>query len=501
MRIGTSKTTEIIDKACVEEMSIPLIVMMENSVLKAFNHMDIDRYNRYVVVCGIGNNGGDGLGIARHLIIENKEVDVFIIGNINKLSECSQINYNILKNMGIKINLISNDNDKNINLLKEKIYTSQVVVDAMFGTGLKREVSGIHKDVINIINETSKITYSIDVPSGMNCDNGDILGIAIKCKKVICFEFYKRGFLNYETQNYIDEIIVESIGVPRQLLRKYGTGEYITNESYVKNNIKIKNRYSFKSDYGKVSIIAGSEGFYGASFIATEAAVKAGSGLVTLISDKDVLDNVSQRLTEAMTCDFENKNKALSLIKSSNAICVGCGLGNSESTFNKLKYVVENSSCPVIIDADGLNVLENRCEEILGLNKDIIITPHLGEMSRLTKLSISYIRKNRIDVAKSFAKKYNITVLLKGYQTVITNGEKAYINPTGNSKMANGGMGDCLSGIITSLVGQGINSLEATVCAAYIHGYIGDKLYKDLHTINASDIIENLQRYITVFES
>ncbi|CEO26534.1 bifunctional ADP-dependent NAD(P)H-hydrate dehydratase/NAD(P)H-hydrate epimerase [Paraclostridium sordellii] len=498
MRIGISSTTKYVDNYCSETLKIPLIVMMENAALKAYKHINKKEFKNYTIVCGVGNNGGDGLAIARHLIAQGKNVEVFLVGKIEKLSECSKINYQILKNMQIDINTIEDMNDnKDLNKLKMGINKSDLLVDAIFGTGLKREVIGVFKECINIINEYKNI-YSIDVPSGINCDNGEVLGICVKANKTICFEFYKRGFFNYEVEKYLGEVVVENIGIPKDVLNKFDTQEYITNKEYIKNSMLKKDTYSFKSDYGKVLIIAGSDGFYGASYIATQAAVKSGSGLVTLVSDKEVLEKASIRLTEAMTCSFEDE-RLENLLDSCNAIGFGCGMGNNESTFEKLKYIIKKSKCPIVIDADGINVLENRYEEVFKLKKDIIITPHLGEMSRLTGLDIEYIRKNRIDVAKEFAKKHNIIVLLKGYETVITNGVLTYINPTGNHKMANGGMGDTLTGIITSFIGQGMKTIDSAICAAYIHGFIGDELSDKLYTVNATDIINSLQSCIEKF--
>ena len=256
--------------------------------------------------------------------------------------------------------------------------------------------------------------------------------------------------------------------------------------------MKNKDIFSFKSDFGKVSIFAGLKGFSGAAFISAEAAIKSGSGLVTLVCDEEIQDILSCKLSEGMTANYNDKERVNKLIKTSNAIGFGCGMGDSEETFKRLEYILNNANCPVVIDADGLNVLK-KDNSILKLYKNkIIITPHLGEMARLTGKSISYIKENRIDVAKEFAKKHNIIVLLKGYETIITDGNITYVNPTGNSAMANGGMGDCLLGMITSFIGQNIEVFEAVVCAAFIHGYIGDILSKELYTVNATDVIKEI---------
>ncbi len=491
MRIGTAHSTKILDTACVNEYKIPLIVLMENAVLSAFKHMDIENNQNYVIVSGVGNNGGDGLGLARQLVAKGKNVEVFIVGKLEKLSECSKINYNILKAMDVSTIVVE---DKNIDDLKNSVIKSDIVVDCIFGTGLEREVGGIFYDVIKIINENKNKIYSIDVPSGINATTGEILGICIKADKTISFEFYKRGFLKYKTKEFIGEVVVEHIGIPEYILDKYDDKEYITDIELVKSNIKTKNKFAFKSDFGKVTLFAGSAGFTGAAYIATEAAVKSGSGLTTLICDEYVQNIASQKLCEAMTLNIDEEDKVERLIKGCNAIGFGCGMGDNDNTYNKLERVLNNTTCPIVIDADGLNVLKQKKKLLENNPHRIIITPHLGEMARLTGYSIDYIRDNKIDVAKEFADKYKLVVLLKGYETVITDGKYTYINPTGNSAMANGGMGDTLLGIITSFVGQGMTNLMAAVCGAYIHGYIGETLSKDLYTVNATDVIEFISK-------
>lgn len=496
MRIGTSMSTKRLDQACVDEYKIPLIVMMENAVMSALKHLDINLYDRYIVVSGVGNNGGDGLGIARQLKARNKNVEVFIVGNIEKITPCSKTNLEIIKAMKIPYKIIhtNGDNYEVLEYLKRSIQNSHIVIDCIFGTGLEREIKGIFKEVIDIINENKNLVYSIDVPSGINATTGEILGVCVKADKTISFEFYKRGFLKYETKKYIGNVVVEHIGIPEDILKKYDDKEYFTSYNFIKENIKNKNKFSFKSDYGKITIFAGSAGFTGAAYISSESAIKSGSGLVTLVCDEEIQNILSVKLHEAMTANYKEKERVDKLLQSSNAIGFGCGMGDNKFTLEKLKYVLENSTCPVVIDADGLNVLKNDNSILNQYKGRIIITPHLGEMSILTGKSISYIRDNRMDVAKEFAKEKGIIVLLKGYETIITDGEIAYVNPTGNSSMANGGMGDCLLGMIVSFIGQGMSQFNAVVCAAYIHGYIGENLSKKLYTVNATNIIDEIPR-------
>lgn len=491
MKIGTSKISSDVDRACVEKLGIPLIVLMENAALKVIKHLETDKYSSYVLICGTGNNGGDGLAAARHLYVLGKKVEVFLVMNSSsKLSQCCEANYNILKNMGVAITKITEESA--LAKLKSSLLKAEVTVDAIFGTGLNREVEGIYKKTIDAINQCSKYTLSIDIPSGMNGDSGKILGCCIKANRTVCFEFYKRGFLNYNSKDLTSEIIVESIGMPESILKEFHNNEFILEKAYVTNSFKPRSKYGHKGNYGRTLIIAGSEGFSGAAYLATEAAVKSGSGLVTLCCSSSLQHILSSKLEEAMTCSYENTERLMELINTSNGIAIGPGLGNNKTTLELLDLVIENAHCPLIIDADGLNVLSENLNLLKKAKSPIIITPHPGEMSRLTGLTVGQISSSRVDIAKKFALDHNIIVLLKGYETVITDGHKAYINPTGNSSMASGGMGDCLTGIITSFVSQGLSPLDAAACGAYIHGYAGDRLSRDRYCVNAGAVIEEI---------
>ncbi|WP_139905353.1 NAD(P)H-hydrate dehydratase [Clostridium thermarum] len=491
MRIGTSKITADVDKACVESLGIPLMVLMENAALNVFKHLETNKFSSYVVICGTGNNGGDGLAVARHLYVSGKKVEVFVVtGSSGRSSECFKANYNILRNMGLAI--IDITDYTALKKLKTSLSEAEVTVDAIFGTGLNKEVQGIYKEVIEVINQYSNFTVSVDIPSGMNGDDGNILGVAVMADKTICFEFYKRGFLNYGSKAFTGEILVESIGVPDNILEQFHNDEFIFEKSDLVRSIKPRKKYGHKGNYGRTLIIAGSEGFSGAAYLAAQAAVKTGSGLVTLCCSSAIQHILSSKLSEAMTSPYEDRTRLFELVNISNAVAIGPGLGNNEITLELLKLILENAKCTVIIDADGLNILSKNMRLLKVTKAPVILTPHPGEMARLTGLSVAEINSHRSDIAKNFALEHNITVLLKGYQTIITNGYKLYVNPTGNSAIAGGGMGDCLTGIIASLVSQGLTPLEAAACGAYIHGYTGDRLSNDMYSVNASEVLTKI---------
>lgn len=490
MKIAASSIMREIDKYCIETLRIPSIVLMENAALKVIKNIDLKSYESFVVVCGSGNNGGDGFAVARHLYVLGKKIEVFLIGTEDSMSQDCRVNYTVLKNLGVAVNKVNNVED--VSELRDALLRCEVTVDAIFGTGLSRNVEGIYDLVIAIINENSKYILSIDVPSGFSSDNGKALGNCVRANKTVTFQLYKRGFLTYGSDKYTGEVVVEAIGIPEFVVDKFHNNEFIIDREMIKSSLKVRDKYSHKGDYGRVLLAAGSKGFTGAAYIAAEAAVKSGAGLVTLACSEDIQEVLSSKLVEAMTVTFKDKDRLKDIISKCSSIAVGPGMGNSEDTFNMVQYILENAACLVVIDADGINVLKDRLFILKNRKHKVIITPHPGEMSRITGLSIGYINENRIKVAKEFAKEYDVIVLLKGYNTVITDGDAVMVNPTGNSSMASGGMGDCLTGIIASFIAQGYNSLEAAYMAAFLHGYAGEKLSEKMFCVSASSIIKSL---------
>ncbi|MGH4052696.1 MAG: NAD(P)H-hydrate dehydratase [Clostridium sp.] len=489
MKIATSHLMRSIDQYCIDVLGIPGIVLMENAALKVIKNIS-DNDKNFVIVCSSGNNGGDGFAVARHLLNKENHVEIFALGSEENISADALVNLNILKNMGVKIIKLNNNDD--LETLKESIIRSDTTIDAIFGTGLSRQVKGIYSLAITIINENSKYILSIDVPSGFNCNTGKVMGNCIKSNKTVSFELYKKGFIGFGSDSFTGEVVIENIGIPKSVVDKFHKNEYLMDIDYIKNLIKKRNKYSHKGDYGRTLILAGSLGFTGAAYISTQAAVRSGAGLVTLCCDDSIQDILSAKLVEAMTAPSNDEKKLDSLILKSDCIAIGPGLGNNPVTLNLLKKVLLNSKCPIVIDSDGLNVLEGNLELLKNKNCNIVLTPHMGEMARISGYSIDEIKENKIDIAKNFAKNHNVVLLLKGFNTIITDGNTLLINPTGSSAMASGGMGDCLTGIIASLISQGYDILTAACVGAYVHGYCGDKLSKKMFCVNANHILEAL---------
>ncbi|MGL5576457.1 MAG: NAD(P)H-hydrate dehydratase [Sarcina sp.] len=493
MKLFKVEQVKKINEYCVETLDIPSIVLMENAGVSILKHLDLSK-KKFTVVCGIGNNGANGLVVARHLISKNKDVDVFVIGNLNKATKDFLTNKKILDNMKLKLKYIT---DNNILELIKSLKKADVVVDGILGIGLTGVVEGLHKRVIEEMNTNSKYILGIDLPSGVDGNTGEIKGISILCNKTVTFGCYKEGMIENKVKKSSGEIYLECIGIQESVLDMFHEGIFLSNLECISNLIPKRGIEGHKGNYGKVLIVAGSRGFTGAAYITTQSAVRTGSGLVTLCSDSYTQKVVSNKVMEAMTCDYNlDEKRFIELINSCDCIAVGPGLGNSEHTLELLKLILTVHTGSVVIDADALNVL-SKDMEILKLSKaKVIITPHPGEMAKLIKKDISYVNSNRKKVAIELAKKYNIIVLLKGHHTIITDGKKTYINSTGNSAMSSGGMGDCLTGIIISLIGQGIDLIDATILGAYMHGAIADELSDAKYSVQASDIINNISSFM-----
>ncbi|NFG62788.1 NAD(P)H-hydrate dehydratase [Clostridium sp. CMCC3677] len=490
MEIMSSKKCKLIDELTINEIGIPSIVLMENAAISIYKEI-YNMGDSFLVICGQGNNGGDGLAISRHLFNNGKKVKVYIVGVNENYSDDFKLNLKILTNLeNIEIKKIRSEEDIDINLVND-IKKFDVVVDAIFGIGLNRDLKGLFKTIIDEINVNSNIIVSVDVPSGLDCDEGVPKGISIRANYTYTFEVIKKGFLSYKAIEYLGNIKVVNIGIPQKIKKQNNDGICILDDPEYKKLIPKRNIYGHKGNYGRAIIIAGSSGFTGAAFITTECTVRSGAGLVTLVCPKEIQPILSNKLIEAMTLNTEDE-KLNELLKGAQVIAIGPGLGTGEKEKQLFEKVVKETTCPIIIDADAITLLSKNKSLLKYLENRAIMTPHPGELARFLDIKISEVEDDRISVVKKFFKDYRINLLLKGYKTVICVHNKTYINETGNSKMASGGMGDALTGIITGLISQGVNIEEATVLGTYIHGKLADEISQNSFIVNARDIINNL---------
>lgn len=471
-----------IDKNAINVCGIPGIVLMENAAIACFNEikntLGIVENKKIAVFCGKGNNGGDGFAIARHLINNNADVTVYLVCG-DTFKGDALINFEIIRNMGAKIITIDENYD-----FSSTLPLCDMVVDAIFGTGISGNLDTNYVKIINEINKYSKYTLSVDIPSGINADTGEICCACIDADKTVTFAHYKLGLLMYPGADYVGEIKCVDISIP-----EYITNSVDANITVIDNNLFISNmpkrkRNSQKGDYGKLLIVAASRGMTGAAYLASQSAMLCGSGLVTLAVPDCVNDILEAKTTESMTMplksvnghiSYEATNEILEKAKKSDAILVGPGLGLSDDAKKIVEELVLKSTIPLILDADAINCVAKNINILNKSKCDIILTPHTVEFSRLTGLSVEEIEKNRIGTSLEFAKKYGVTLILKGPRTIVTSPDgMQYINITGNPGLSTGGSGDVLSGIVASFVARGINSSTACAMAVYLHGICGD---------------------------
>ncbi len=503
MYIAGAEFTSLMDRTCIEKYKMPEIMLMENAAEVGFRRiMKIESENNLnfreiTIVCGCGNNGGDGFAIARKLYNIGRDIKIIVIGNISKMSYSAKTNYDIALAMGIELFHLEKGIDISEKL--KELSKSDLVLDCIFGVGLNRNIEGDYKELINCINrlkeENDYKIIAIDIPSGINGSIGEVMGVSIKADFTITFEFFKKGFLRYDTEKYLGKVYTEKIGIPYKFYNEIEDIASFIEEDYVLDNLIIREDYSHKGDFGRSVIFAASNGFYGAGYLSTQACVKTGSGLTSLVCSEDVQKILAVKLEEAMTCLYSDSERVEKLLESANAVAFGPGLGNNEKTEKLLQKILSKINIPIVIDADGINVFK---AEYVKNNTNCILTPHLGEFSRLSGISIREIEKDRLGYAKKYAKDNELVLVLKGKNTIVTDGIRTMVNTTGNYAMANGGMGDTLTGIITALCAQGYEAFVAATIGVYLHGRCGDSIFENNQVVNATDIIKRIPKELKI---
>ncbi len=509
MKAATAEQMREIDKRTSTEIGIPSIVLMENAARAAAEvcagELKGISEPKVVVFAGKGNNGGDGFAIAR--MLNDKEIDcklVFLFDK-DKLSGDAEINYNIAVNCGITI-------ITDIAEAADEAKNADIVVDALFGTGLSRPVEGIYADIIDVINKNSKIIISVDIPSGVNSDDGRIMGTSVKADITVTFALPKIGMLLYPGASRCGDIHVVNISIQPSTIDEMNIKTSFLEEKDILNILPIRKKRSNKGTYGRLFVIAGSKDMTGAVALCCKSAFRAGAGLVYACTVQSGIHVIQQLVPEAVVMPLSEYNGKVRYecyeedieerIHAASAVAVGPGLGMSEDVSEFVKKLITEIDTPIVIDADGLNAIADDPSILLSLKHIPVITPHPGEMSRLTGLSVREILNDPVGLARDFAVKYNTIVVLKDARTVIAAPDgRIVINVTGNPSMATGGSGDVLTGVISSFIAQGIEPFEAAAAGAYIHGLSGDISMEKLGTygVMAGDIAENVALAINRF--
>ena len=489
MYIMSKKNCSNIDKQTIDEYNMPGIILMENAAEQIFRNIRT-LGNRYIIFCGNGNNGADGLAIGRKLIFDNKDVLFILLKPRKNPTEEFQVNFNILKSL--KVNMMIIDDIDKLDEIQHLIEDFPIVIDSIFGIGLDRKLNDFYFKIIDIINNSNKKIIAVDVPSGLDADSGRPLGSAVKAHITYTVEVIKKGFIEYSALEYLGDLKVIQIGIPENVKQANNENIYALSRESYRNKLIKRKIYGHKGNYGRAVLVAGSIGCLGAARLATESCIRSGAGLTTLITSSEGRKLLSGSLVEGMLATFEDNEKVKYLLSKADAVAFGPGIKEDEESMKLLEEIIIDSPSSIIIDAGGINLLSKNKKCLCSVKDKVILTPHPGEMARLIGKDISYVEKNRIECSRAFAKQYKCIVLLKGYNTDVTDGKNVFINKTGNSKMASGGMGDTLTGIITALVAQGYSNMDATLLGAYIHGLAAEYSARDRYSIIARDLIESI---------
>ena len=441
-----------------------------------------DNPKKIAVVCGRGNNGGDGYVIARKFSELGCRVAVIMAGGTPH-SEHAKEMFSRIEQM--PVNMITFDTNKSSSL--DALLKADIIVEAVFGIGLTREVTDIYAELFRYINSSSAKKVSIDIPGGLNADTGEIMGQAVKADFTVAVSSAKPCHILLPGSKYCGKVKVVSIGITEEEHRVSGEPYCVSIDSeYIKNIFPARNPISNKGDYGHVVSVCGSKNMAGAAVLASVGAVRGGAGLVTAVFPECAYPAISSKLTSPLLCPVKSTvNGTFSMeavddiknaMKKASSILIGCGIGVTKDTAVILSEIIKTSEVPIIIDADGINIISHNINVLKAAKVPIILTPHPGEMSRLTGMSVKQIQSDRIQTAVDFADKYNVTLVLKGANTVVaTPYEKtAFVNTTGNAGMAKGGSGDLLAGIISAFVSSGLSVADASVMGVYFHGLAGD---------------------------
>lgn len=485
------------DQYTIQKLEVPSLELMEHAAQACVQVLEDEKVDlsHVCVVCGSGNNGGDGFAIARILQNNRYSVETFCVGNPEHYTEETQEQMHRLQECGGKITY---------GMPQEDSYS--VIIDAVFGVGLSRKVEGRYRQVIEQMNRMRGTKFAVDIPSGLSATTGCILGCAFKADYTVTFQLKKIGLELSQGRTMAGRVIVPDIGIStdsicedQEIVRTAGKDIY-------RKMLPDRPEDSNKGTYGRLLVIAGSKGMAGAAYLNAHAAYMTGAGLVRIYTSSDNREILRTLLPEAIITTYEeyNKEELLSLLTWADSVCIGSGLGMSRLSEKILKTVIEYVKVPCLIDADGLNLLaENKNYLNQMAERRFVITPHMKEMSRLTGISVEELKADRIQILKDFISRYRITCVLKDSRTLIASEEKGIrMNLTGNSAMAKAGSGDVLAGVISGWMVQGKEAEDAAELGTYIHGLSGDlaKFEKGVYSVMARDLIEYISKALMKLE-
>ena len=499
MKVSRVSEMRALDRTAIEKFGIVEELLMENAgeaayfvLLKEFGIKD----KKFLVFCGLGNNGGDGFVVARKIHSNGGAVKVFVLGDQSKFKGAAKINLDIVSRLPIEVRQL-----ESIEAMKMEVDQCDAIVDAIFGTGLTRDVAGLYRDVIELINKSGKTVLSLDIPSGVHGDTGKVMGTAVKADYTVTFGLPKIGNMLFPGYDLCGKLYVSHISFPPSVYNADSLKVEINHPM----KLSPRDKSGHKGDFGEVLFIAGASSYFGAPYFAALSFLKAGGGYSRLAAPKSITPFIAtkgseivfvpQKETSSGSIALENKRALLELSERMDMVVLGPGLSLEEEAQQLARELAKEMNKPLLIDGDGITALCKDLQIIKERKAETILTPHLGEMSRITKMSVREIDANKIDVLQRTARELNAMIVLKGAHSLIGYpDERVFINMSGNPGMATAGSGDVLTGAIAAMYGLGLSVQDAVRKGVFIHGLAGDLAAEDKGEdgITAQDILDYL---------
>ncbi len=484
--LPTGKWMQMADQYTIQQIGIPSTVLMERAALQVVETIEQENCNlkNVLVVCGSGNNGGDGFAIARILKQKGIAVGVLFVGKEETMSPDCKLQRKIAENCNVPV----------VTVFPKEEYTT--IIDAVFGVGLNRKITGIYEEVMKWMNVQSCTKVAVDIPSGICSATGCILGIALRADLTITFGYEKLGMAMYPGADFVGKCVVVDIGIDPNFLNDKEV-VYTLEKQDLKRMIPKRKAQSHKGSYGKVLMITGSKGMSGAAYLSAKAAYTVGAGLVQIYTVEDNRVILQQLLPEAIITTYHtyDEEQFESLLRWADVVCIGCGLGKSQVADKLLCTTLEKFKKPCVIDADGINLLGNHETLLTKEEMPIILTPHMKEMAGLLKCTIEKLKEERWKLLSTYTEEHGVICVLKDARTVVSKrGKTPFLNMAGNNSMAKAGSGDVLSGVIAGLLAQKKDCYEAAVGGVYLHACGGDeaKIAKGSFSVLANDLIDGI---------
>ncbi|MES1246032.1 MAG: NAD(P)H-hydrate dehydratase [Acidobacteriota bacterium] len=496
MRILSAESMREVDRTVIEDLGIPSMVLMENAAIGVVDAIGeiYEEAESAVIFCGPGNNGGDGLAIARHLAVRGYEVRIFLMTyrpdrDQRGLRGDAEVQLGICRRQGLHIQDIESEGD----LVEALEYAreSDVIVDALFGTGLSRPLDGLFAELVEELNDLDVPRVSVDLPSGLNGSRSTPLGPHVQADLTVTFAAPKMAHVFPPASEAVGELVVADLGIPPELVdevEEEGGALYLIREEELADLLPPREPGTHKGDYGHALVVAGSSGKAGAAILACRAAVRAGAGLVTAAVPEPILNLVDLGSIESMTlglpCRVSGQltesaaDRVLAAAEGKTVLALGPGLGQEDETAEAIRRIALETDLPLVLDADGVNAFAGRAGELKSRSDrgmETLLTPHPGELGRLLGIPTAEVQNDRLGSVRRAAAETGAVVILKGYRTLVATPEgEINVNPTGNPGMASGGTGDVLAGLLAGLVAQGLEALDAALLGVYLHGLAGD---------------------------